>query len=153
DALRAVRRAGDLLAHGAGLPHLAGADLVRALDRAALPLARLGVGLAGAGVIAALVAAPLPHGLALARDAVGLLAALLDLAGHRLAGGDGDLDGLVAVLVAGLDAVAVHRAADVLVARLVAGLADGAADFLDGRLADRLADRVAALPAVLLAPA
>src|SRR5204862_5557716 len=117
---------------------------------ALLPVALLVVGLAGAGVHAALVTALDPVRLALARLAVGLAGPLAALLGDRLAGRHRLADRLGDVLVAGLDAVAVLGAADVLVAGLVARLAGRAADFLVAGRADRLADGVAALLAVLL---
>src|SRR5262249_45367305 len=127
-ALGDVGRAGDLLAHDVLFPHLAGADLRRAFTPHLL-LLRGAAGLAAAPVEAAVGAADLGADL-LAGLAVGLadpLAALL-LDGLRRADRPGHL--LHAFLVAGLDAVGVGGAADVLVAGLADRLAHRAAHFL-----------------------
>src|SRR5262249_40450670 len=166
DAFLHVGRAGDLLAHDAGLPHVAGAALRRALaDHLALDVGLAALD-AGAGVAAAAARDRLPADRPLARLGVGLLAALAHPAVHGLAGGHRLADRLGDVLVAGLDTIPVagdahfldaalrHRPAHLVVALPEPGLADrladGLADLAAVLLTDLLLDHVAALLAVLL---
>src|SRR5262249_43398930 len=137
--LLAVGGAGHLLAHGTPVSDLACAHLGRALNAAALPVAALMLAATGARIEAAGVARALPVVLALARHAILLAAAFLDLARDRLAGRDRHADRFLAALVARLDTILVASLAAFLVAGLVARLAGGAADFLHAMHAHRLA--------------
>src|SRR5262249_22224256 len=144
-----VLGAGNRFANGPALPYLAGAHLIGAFasDPAQVALAAR---LARARIAAAL-ANPLPAVVLPARLAIGLLAALADLARAGVAGGDGLAERFAAILVAGAHAILVAGAATVLVAAFRDRLADRvAAGPVPGFIA-RLANLLAALPEALLA--
>lgn len=146
-----VGRARNLLANAALVAHPAALHFRRALDFAAVPMATLVDGLAGARVEAALIAVTLPDSLALARHAVLLGHPLAAFPLHGLHGAAGLAYFAYALLVAGLDARLAHRAANFLIAGLAHRTAGRAAHVLPARLAHRRAHRMAALAAVRLA--